>query len=351
MKHKKLIFTGLLILVVLFQSTFAVFANNICLNVNNAELNLNNIPFMKDNVIMVPIREFAEHFDYKVNWIESSNSIELFRGNNEAALKIGDSEAIINNKKVELPSEIIVISGVTYISVNFFKELIDMNIVWDYDKYTLGIYSEKEYVYNFGLSGGTVSNNKTTAVAKGELIVNGGFEDSNGSSELVPFDATMDSNNRAMPSKGTFGCSFYGDKKAYVTSDEAHSGKYSLCLSGTNQGFTVVPLDNITDSDVGTYTLSYYYKTTGSVTLSNIITVSEKYTEGILHQDWLNKNASNDWQKVSLEISIKSNGDGTYSYTGGKTINGAKYVRIAPYYYQGASDVKIYVDDVSFVKK
>ena len=78
-------------------------------------------------VVMVPIRAISESLGYDVLWNNEQQSIMI---GNEISLTIGKNIYTISRKTpIELEASPIINDGITYVPLNFFKEVINMDVV------------------------------------------------------------------------------------------------------------------------------------------------------------------------------------------------------------------------------
>ncbi|GAB4467856.1 MAG: hypothetical protein OHK0029_39990 [Armatimonadaceae bacterium] len=112
------------------------------LNLNDKPLTGIN-PMMMDGSLYVPLREVAEQTGLSVNYIASTNTIEVFHGNQVASLPVGSRQASMNDQVVFLDNETIVRDGRAWIPVRTFERLWDgARVNWDDDNGIASIYVE-----------------------------------------------------------------------------------------------------------------------------------------------------------------------------------------------------------------
>jgi len=82
-------------------------------------------PFLEGWMVMVPLRAVAEALDYAVIWDGATQSIML---NNVISLSIGkDYYTYARMAPIELGIAPVMVDGVTYVPLSFFREVVRMN--------------------------------------------------------------------------------------------------------------------------------------------------------------------------------------------------------------------------------
>jgi hypothetical protein len=82
-------------------------------------------PFLKGFTVMVPLRAISEALAYTVQWEEATQSIML---NNVVSVIIGrDYYTYARMAPIELGHAPEIVNGVTYVPLNFFRQVVPMN--------------------------------------------------------------------------------------------------------------------------------------------------------------------------------------------------------------------------------
>lgn len=85
----------------------------------------NNI-ISKDDEIFIPIRDFAEAFNYKVEWVSSSRMVKLIKSGT-ITLVLGKDDYEMDGNKVIVGRRPFIEKGVTYVPLSFVKETMGYN--------------------------------------------------------------------------------------------------------------------------------------------------------------------------------------------------------------------------------
>ena len=296
-------------------SSFAVNADDFIVNLNGEDTEFTNSPFLMEDYIMMPIRETAEKYSYKVIWHEEDSSIELLKVDSVCVLKEGSNEAVLNGQMLKLPRPIMVIAGYSYAPLAFFKNLEeDVNISWDYDNSILSITSSalrsKEGLFK---QPDTVDDLPTTL-----LLGDGTFEDK----------TTQGWNPRT---SGTV---------IEITDKLAHKGKCSLHIYGTGTDPFRLSMDIksvLETNGPGKYCLTFWAKA-GKGSLSSRVLVA-KINNDNSQEYGKSLNIDSQWKKYSIEVDVP--------WT---QLNSAMSI----FSFEGsASDITegIYLDDITLLKK
>lgn len=100
--------------------------------INGEKTELNSLMYMKDNTLMVPLRQVAEALGYEVLWNGENNSIEVMKDLYMFALKIGENAYKIGGEPVLLGVSPELKDSTTYVPLDFIRFLgLDMGITWD----------------------------------------------------------------------------------------------------------------------------------------------------------------------------------------------------------------------------
>lgn len=261
-------------------SSFAVNASDFTVNLNGESAEFTNSPFLMEDYIMMPIRETAEKYSYKVIWHEEDNSIELLKVDSVCFLKVDSDEAILNGKTLKLPRPVTVVADCSYAPVAFFKILeSDVNIAWDYDKSTLSITSSairsKEGLFE--------QPNTADASPATLLNVDGTFEDKTSQGWKPRVSGTT----------------------IEITDKLAHKGKCSLHTYGTGTDPFLVSLDikSILEANgPGKYCLTFWAKSGKGILSSRVLLA--KINNDNSQEYGKNFNIDSQWKKYSVEVDV-----------------------------------------------
>lgn len=125
--------TGLLLLII--TSSMAA----IRVEVNGNLLSFNVPPKQVNDRIMVPLRGIFESFGALVNWDPTTRMISATSGDTDVHLSIGDRNATVNGKTVQLDTPAMIINGTTMVPLRFISEALGANVNWSESKQTVSI--------------------------------------------------------------------------------------------------------------------------------------------------------------------------------------------------------------------
>jgi hypothetical protein len=147
---KKNIFMLITIFLLLFISSISFGEEQIEVFYNDEKIDFATDPILKDNTLMVPMRQFFESFDAHVNWISNTKEVLAYKGNTFIKLKINDSTCYTNGKKNTLKSPPIIINNRTLVPVEFVAKTFDMNLKWNDTKTILHINNKyRDNIYSY----------------------------------------------------------------------------------------------------------------------------------------------------------------------------------------------------------
>ncbi|HKL43024.1 MAG TPA: stalk domain-containing protein [Clostridia bacterium] len=124
--------------------------NSIDIYYNDEEINFATEPIIKNNLLMVPMRQFFESFDANVNWINETRHVLAYKGNTFIKLQIDEPISYNNGKKVTLKSPPIIENSRTLVPVEFVAKTFDMNLSWNEDRSRLDIKNKyRDNIYSY----------------------------------------------------------------------------------------------------------------------------------------------------------------------------------------------------------
>jgi alkaline phosphatase len=99
--------------------------------INNNEVDLDVPAQLLGGRTMVPIRFVGESLGAEVQWEPSTETVKILKGKTVITLKIGETAAKINDKKIELDVAPIIESGKTMVPIRFIGEAFGADVKWD----------------------------------------------------------------------------------------------------------------------------------------------------------------------------------------------------------------------------
>ena len=106
--------------------TVELLDNSIIIKGNNQVLSTRAI--VKNEKILLPLRQIAEKFGYTVSWKEDSKSAELLKGPQFATLTIDSHDYGKNKMRIVLDDAPQMINGVTYVPSEFFEKALELSV-------------------------------------------------------------------------------------------------------------------------------------------------------------------------------------------------------------------------------
>ncbi|MBU5311313.1 serine hydrolase [Tissierella carlieri] len=90
---------------------------------NNAFLN-------QDGKLMYPLRDLAEKLGYSITWNGNQN-ITFSNENSNIQVNIGKSIIVLDQKEIDLETNIIAVNGKTFVPLSFLSDALDLVVGWD----------------------------------------------------------------------------------------------------------------------------------------------------------------------------------------------------------------------------
>lgn len=124
--------------------------NNVDIYYNDEEINFATEPIIRNDLLMVPMRQFFESFDANVNWINESRHVLAYKGNTFIKLQIDEPISYNNGKKITLKSPPIIEESRTMVPVEFVAKTFDMNLKWNEERTRLDIKNKyRDNIYSY----------------------------------------------------------------------------------------------------------------------------------------------------------------------------------------------------------
>lgn len=124
--------------------------NSVEIYYNDEQINFATEPIIKNDLLMVPMRQFFESFDANVNWINESRHVLAYKGNTFIKLQIDEPISYNNGKKVTLKSPPIIEEDRTMVPVEFVAKTFDMSLNWNENRTRLDIKNKyRDNIYSY----------------------------------------------------------------------------------------------------------------------------------------------------------------------------------------------------------
>lgn len=130
---KKLLF---LICILIFISMSFTYGQDSKLEIyyNDELINFATKPVIKEDIILVPMRQFFESLDANINWIPETKQVLAYKGNMFIKLQINNKEVYKNGKKLDLKHKPILNNQRTLVPIEFVAKTFDMSFNWNKEK-------------------------------------------------------------------------------------------------------------------------------------------------------------------------------------------------------------------------
>ncbi len=125
-------------------STVNAFAEAPTINFNGEQMAFDVDPYITETGnTMIPFRAIFEAADADVMWDDEMKTVIAVKnsGDNSTSvvLQIGENEAFVNDRKVELEAAAEITGDRTFVPLRFVMESLGADVDWDGDTYTVSI--------------------------------------------------------------------------------------------------------------------------------------------------------------------------------------------------------------------
>jgi antitoxin component YwqK of YwqJK toxin-antitoxin module len=101
------------------------------IKINDSVQKYEQSPLIINGATLVPLRSIFEALGARVEWDEQAKTVTATKGTTKAAIKIGDSNALINQNVLQLEQPAQIIKGNTLVPVRFVSESFGAKVGWD----------------------------------------------------------------------------------------------------------------------------------------------------------------------------------------------------------------------------
>lgn len=116
----------------LVLSTSGVLAQRLKVVVDGETVHFEGIgPLQIEGHTMVPVRGVLEKLGAEVAWLPASQTVVASSGKLEIEMQIGDHDAKVNGRRVQMDTPAQVISGHTMVPLRFLSESLGADVRWD----------------------------------------------------------------------------------------------------------------------------------------------------------------------------------------------------------------------------
>ncbi|NOV03225.1 copper amine oxidase N-terminal domain-containing protein [Paenibacillus planticolens] len=99
--------------------------------INGVQMNFNQMPIVDEGTTLVQLRPIFEAIGLIIGWDENTQTITGTAQGKKIVLKIGDTNAIVNEKNTVLEKAARIINGDTFVPLRFIGESCDGVVTWD----------------------------------------------------------------------------------------------------------------------------------------------------------------------------------------------------------------------------
>ena len=127
---KRLIITALVLLMFAVSSITAAASGDISVYLNGVRMNFSEAPYMKNDRVMVPMRDIFEKLGADVVWNDGTQSVETQKGGVSAVIVIGSERMNVNGGdiKLDVPAEIK--NDRTFVPLRAVSEMFGCEVRW-----------------------------------------------------------------------------------------------------------------------------------------------------------------------------------------------------------------------------
>lgn len=101
-----------------------------------------------ESTILLPLRNLSQSLGYTVNWEAATSRIDIIEGGKTINLTLGENTAQVGDEKVSLSVPPQMIDGVTYVPLRFVGEALDLKVDWQESTQTVNL--ESKYTLDRG---------------------------------------------------------------------------------------------------------------------------------------------------------------------------------------------------------
>lgn len=149
MKTKKIV--SLCLTAAMTLSIAAVSAennNSVTVNINGEAVDFskydNVMPYIENDITLIPIRAIAEGLGCEVSWDGENQTVEIKGLNDEILLTVNSSTAVVNNENVTLDVPAQVVDDRTFVPLRFISENMGAKVEWNEEANLITIETERK---------------------------------------------------------------------------------------------------------------------------------------------------------------------------------------------------------------
>lgn len=149
MKTKKIVSLCLTAAMTLSMAAVSAENNNsVTVNINGEAVDFskydNVMPYIENDITLIPIRAIAEGLGCEVSWDGENQTVEIKGLNDEILLTVNSSTAIVNNENVTLDVPAQVVDDRTFVPLRFISENMGAKVEWNEEANLITIETERK---------------------------------------------------------------------------------------------------------------------------------------------------------------------------------------------------------------
>ncbi|MCM1566404.1 MAG: N-acetylmuramoyl-L-alanine amidase family protein [Dehalobacter sp.] len=102
-----------------------------------------DLPFVKNDIVYIPLRHVGEALGYKVSWAAKVETMDLISANGSAKVTIGYGTGVVNGKNVKISPVPIMHNERAYVPISFIQNNFDIDVNYDKAKNIVSIDKKK----------------------------------------------------------------------------------------------------------------------------------------------------------------------------------------------------------------
>jgi hypothetical protein len=116
--------------------------NVIVVKLNGKIMVFDQKPMIVNGRTVVPLRAIFEALGANIEWDGKNQTVKAMKGKNKIMVKIGDTHAVKNGKKVKLDQKAIIVNKRTMVPLRFVSEALGAKVEWDAKNATVHIHTQ-----------------------------------------------------------------------------------------------------------------------------------------------------------------------------------------------------------------
>lgn len=113
---------------------------------NEKVLPMSENPLLREERVLLPLREVAEHLNYEVKWNDKKKEITLYNEETQIQLAINSTVAEVNGHKQVLDVPAQIVGEVTFVPLRFVAEALKKEVTWHKAQRMVEIKDTEKYI-------------------------------------------------------------------------------------------------------------------------------------------------------------------------------------------------------------